>query len=171
METLSSPQLASDLAVHCIAAGAQAEELLRQLRKHTDDIHLTMGLKKLYLSTMRNALAVETKLMKVQALRQQRNPDACSADTDAETVRINEQCIMRVADAAPQAATKPPPETARKAASAPPVNQNIEGNISEYETNSHCVAFETELMAQPWNRGYTGDKAAYLRPAAREMAA
>src|ERR1700760_3925511 len=42
-----------DLAAHCIAARAQAEEMLRLLRQHADDIALVMRLNAQYGSMLR----------------------------------------------------------------------------------------------------------------------
>src|ERR1700733_9562032 len=46
-----------DLAAHCIAARAQAEEMLRLLRLHADDILLVMRLNAQYGSMLRTSLS------------------------------------------------------------------------------------------------------------------
>ena len=54
-----------DLAAQCIAARAQAEDLLRLLRQHATDIGLVMRLNAQYASMVRTSLAVLVRLMRV----------------------------------------------------------------------------------------------------------
>src|ERR1700729_1871140 len=73
----------ADLAAQCIAARAQAEELLRLLRQHADDIGLVMRLNAQYGSMVRTSLSVHGRLMRVQALRQKRERTDSAANQDA----------------------------------------------------------------------------------------
>jgi hypothetical protein len=57
----------ADLAAQCIAARAQAEDLLRLLRQHADDIQLVMRLNAQYGSMVRTSLSIHGRLMGVQA--------------------------------------------------------------------------------------------------------
>lgn len=143
----------ADLAAQCIAARAQAEDILRLLRQHAGDIGLTIRLNAQYASMVRTSLAVHGRLMRVQAIRQKREAIAGAANQDAWTQHIAEQCMLMVVDpdAGPRKATLP--EAAQQPTlpeSAPPTdgNQTIEENVSEKETNSQDVAFETWLSAQ-----------------------
>src|ERR1700733_5436508 len=61
----------ADLAAQCIAARAQAEEMLRLLRQHADDIQLVIRLNAQYGSMVRTSLSVHGRLMRVQGGRQQ----------------------------------------------------------------------------------------------------
>ena len=61
-----------DLAAQCIAARAQAEDILRLLRENAHDIALVMRLNAQYTSMMRMSLSVHTHLMRAQAVRQKR---------------------------------------------------------------------------------------------------
>src|SRR3978361_2550098 len=62
----------ADLAGQCIAARAQAEDLLRLLRRHADDIGLVMRLNAQYNSMVRTSLSVHGRLMRGPALRHKR---------------------------------------------------------------------------------------------------
>jgi hypothetical protein len=158
----------ADLAAQCIAARAQAEDVLRLLRQHAGDIHMTIRLNAQYTSMVRTSLSVHARLMRVQALRQKRETAADAAETDACALHIAERSMMEMADAAwPEAA----PKAAPAAAPAPDRNQKIDEIVSEMGTISHNVAFETRVNAQPWSRGFTGANEAHRPAATREVMA
>ena len=147
----------ADLAAHCIAARAQAEEMLRLLRHHADDIGLVMRLNAQYASTVRTSLSVHARLMRVQALRQKREAIDGAATRDAWPLQVAEQSMLGVVD--PDAGVPEPawpravPVAVPVAAPAPCVDQKIEDNASETETNSQDAAFETWLNTQLGNQG------------------
>jgi hypothetical protein len=138
----------ADLAAQCIAARGQAEDLLRLLRQHADDIGLVIRLNAQYGSMVRTSLSVHARLMRVQALRQKREAIDGAANQDARALHVAERSMLEVVDA-----DAAPPE-----ASAAGVDQSIEENVSENGIDSHNAAFETWLSAQPWSRpsGETG---------------
>src|ERR1700709_2292364 len=72
-----------DLAAQCIAARAQAEEMLRLLRQNADDIGLVLRLNAQYASMVRTSLSVLGRLMRVQAVRQKRQAVEGAANQDA----------------------------------------------------------------------------------------
>jgi hypothetical protein len=170
-----------DLAAQCIAARAQAEDLLRLLRQHAGDIALVMRLNAQYGSMVRTSLSVHARLMRVQAQRHKREAIDGAASADARARDIAELSMLKVAlqDAGPRQPTSPEqarpksPEPARAAspkvapvetrptsltgAPADCVTQMIDEPISENGTNSQDVAFETWLSEQPWNRGGSGE--------------
>ena len=158
----------ANLAAQCIAARAQAEDVLRLLRQNAGDILMTIRLNAQYASMVRTSLSVHARLMRVQALRQKRAAAGETAETDACARHIAERAMMEMADVAlPEAA----PKAAPAAAPALPADQKIEKPVSKYGTNSHSTAFETPLSAQPWNRGFTGANGTYRRTAVREVMA
>src|ERR1700759_2233724 len=61
-----------DLAAQCVAARAQAEDILRLIRQNADDIGLVMRLNAQYASMVRTSLPVHARLMRTQAVRQKR---------------------------------------------------------------------------------------------------
>jgi hypothetical protein len=138
----------ADLAAQCIAARAQAEDLLRLLRQHAGDIGLVMRLNAQYGSMLRTSLSVHGRLMRVQALRHKREAIDGAATADAWALHVAERSMLEVldADAALQAAW---PEVAPVAvpveAPAAGVDQRVAGNVSENRTNSQDAAFETSL--------------------------
>ena len=150
-----------DLAAQCIAARAQAEDVLRLLRQHTDDIQLIMRLNAQYASMVRASLSVHARLMRVQALRRKREAIEGTAKEDEWTLHIAEQSMPKVADPKPR-----PPEAARPkpAPVAAPMSQGSpKKSVSENKTNSHNAAFETLMSAQPWNQRPTGSGQTGLR--------
>ena len=87
-----------DLAAQCIAARAQAEDILRLLRENTDDIQLMMRLNAQYASMVKTSLSVHARLMRVQAVRQKRDAIESSAKEDEWTLHAAEQSMLKVAD-------------------------------------------------------------------------
>ena len=160
-----------DLAAQCIAARAQAEEMLRLIRQHAGDIELVMRLNAQYGSMVRTSLSVHGRLMRVQAVRQKREAIDGAATEDAWTAHMAERSMMRVADpnAKPQQAARP----AAPAVEAPAagVDQRIEENVSENGMDSQGTAFETWLSEQPWNRGSRGLSKAGMGAVVREAMA
>jgi hypothetical protein len=144
----------ADLAAQCIAARAQAEEMLRLLRQHAGDIGLVLRLNAQYGSMVRTSLSVHGRLMRVQALRQKREAMDGAANEDAWALHVAERSMLGVVD--PDAGPAAWPGAAPVEAPAAAVDLRIEDNVSEDEANSQDAAFETWLSAQPWNRGSRG---------------
>ena len=98
-----------DLAAQCIAARAQAEEMLRLVRQNADDIGLVMRLNAQYGSMARTSLSVHGRLMRTQALRQKREAIDGAANQDAWAQHIAERSMLGVVDpdAGPQQAAWP----------------------------------------------------------------
>src|ERR1700712_4365834 len=88
----------ADLAAQCIAARAQAEEMLRLIRQNADDILLVMRLNAQYGSMVRTSLSVHGRLMRVQALRQKREAVEGAAHEDAWALHMAEQSMLGVVD-------------------------------------------------------------------------
>jgi hypothetical protein len=164
-----------DLAAQCIAARAQAEEMLRLLRQHPSDINLVMRLNAQYASMVRTSLSVLGRLMRVQALRQKREAMDGAANQDAWAQHIAEQSMLLVADpdSGPQQAALPqvPPVPTRVDPPATCADQRVPDDISENATNSQDAAFETWLSEQPWNRASTGSGETGLSEILREAMA
>jgi hypothetical protein len=156
-----------DLAAQCIAARAQAEEMLRLLRQNADDIGLVMRLNAQYASMVRTSLSVLGRLMRVQALRQKREAMDGAEKQDAWAQHIAERSILLVADpdAEPQQAAWPKAASVATRVEPPAarVDQSVTENISEKATKSQDAAFETWLSAQPWNLGSRGSGETGLR--------
>src|SRR5476649_1700260 len=156
----------ADLAAQCIAARAQAEEMLRLLRQHADDIGLVMRLNAQYGSMVRTSLSVHARLMRVQALRHKREAIDGAANQDAWALHVAERSMLEVVDA-----DAGPLEAAPVEASAACAEQRIEEYVSENGTNSQDAAFETWLSAQSRNLGSGGSIETDLRDVVREAMA
>src|SRR5476651_1250760 len=88
----------ADLAAQCIAARAQAEDVLRLLRQHAGDIGLVMRLNAQYGSMVRTSLSVHGRLMRVQVLRQKREAIEGAANADAWALDVAERSMLAVVD-------------------------------------------------------------------------
>jgi hypothetical protein len=152
-----------DLAAQCIAARAQAEEMLRLVRQHADDIALVMRLNAQYGSMVRTSLSVLERLMRVQAVRQKREAIEAAASEDAWTQHAAERSMLKVADPDAQPPQAARPEAAPVEAPAAGVDQRIDDNVSEHWEKSQDMAFETWLSEQPWNRRSKGSEETDLR--------
>ena len=165
----------ADLAAHCIAARAQAEEMLRLVRQHAGDIDLVMKLSAQYGSMVRTSLSVHGRLMRVQAVRQKREAIEGAATEDAWTLHVAERSMLKVVDpnAKPQQAARPAaaPGVAPVEEPGACVDQRIEKDVSENGANSQGVAFETRLSEHPWNRGSRGSGETGLSEGVREAMA
>ncbi len=142
----------ADIASHCIASRAQAEEMLRLVRKNDHDPELMVKLNKQYASMMRLWMAVHARLRQAQAERRKRDADPVTENADAWARYIAERSMLDVVlaqpEAEPVAAPVAAPVKAPAAAPAARANPGIEQNVSENATNSHDVAFETPLSGQ-----------------------
>jgi hypothetical protein len=151
----------ADLAAQCIAARAQAEEMLRLLRHHANDIGLVMRLNAQYGSMVRTSLSVHGRLMRVQALRQKREAIAGAANEDAWALHVAERSMLAVVDPDSELPEAAGPEVAPVAtqveAPATCVDQKSENDVSETGTHSQDAAFETVLSEQPWNSRGSGE--------------
>jgi hypothetical protein len=138
----------ADLAAQCIAARAQAEDVLRLLRQHADDIGLVMRLNAQYGSMVRTSLAVHGRLMREQALRQKRESFDDTANADARAGHVAERSMLGVVDADAGSVEAAPVE-----ALADCVDPRNKENVSLHGMNSHIAGFETRLSQQPGNWG------------------
>jgi hypothetical protein len=157
----------ADLAAQCIAARAQAEEMLRLLRQNADDILLVMRLNAQYGSMVRTSLSVHARLMRMQALRRKREAMDGATNQDAWAQHIAERSMLGVVDpnAGPRQATLP------EAAPAADVDQRIEEHVSEDGINSQDAAFETWLSAQFQDRAPGRPDSSRLHEVMREAMA
>ena len=163
-----------DLAAQCIAARAQAEDILRLLRQHAGDIQLVMRLNAQYGSMVRTSLSAHARLMRVQALRHKREAIEGAANEDARLRHVVERSMLRVvdADAARLAASaRAAPVGAPVGAPAACEDQSSEDPVSQEEMNSHDAAFETWLSAQSWNQGSKESGKTGLHPDRHEATA
>ena len=160
-----------DLAAQCIAARAQAEDLLRLIRQNAHDIGLVMRLNAQYASMVRTSLSVQGRLMSVQAVRQKREAIEGAASQDAWTLDVTERSMLQVADPGARLRRPAAPAAAPVAAPATDPVQRTERNVSNNETTSQNTAFETRMSAQPQNRGPIGSGETGPRPVAPEAMA
>ncbi|HBK04305.1 MAG TPA: hypothetical protein DDZ81_00390 [Acetobacteraceae bacterium] len=116
----------AELAAQCIAARAQAEDVLRLIRLHANDINLVIKLNAQYSAMVRASLAVHNRLLREQQQRRKRETTHSAADQDEWTRDIAAQAML---SAIPLEPTVP---------QAPPV-----AALSKSGTNSHILKNET----------------------------
>jgi hypothetical protein len=141
-----------DLAAQCIAARAQAEEMLRLVRQNAGDIALVMRLNAQYASMVRTSLSVLGRLMRVQAVRQKREATEGAAPQDAWTLHVTERSMLQVVDPNAEPRQAAVPEAAPIAVPAACLDQKSAENVSENGADSQDTAFETWMSEQPWKR-------------------
>jgi len=129
----------ADLAAQCVAMRAQADHVLRALRKHEGDIAVEMKLNAQYNAMVRTSSAVLGRLQRTQAIRYKREADGAALKADESTqyvvVRYMQQAMEAgpapaapAGQAAPAPAAEPPapvpaaiaPKPASALAAAPP---------------------------------------------------
>lgn len=84
----------AELAAQCIAARAQAEDVLRLIRLHANDINLVIKLNAQYSAMVRASLAVHNRLLRDQQQRYKRETTHSAADQDQWTHHIAEQSML-----------------------------------------------------------------------------
>jgi hypothetical protein len=88
----------ADIAAHCIAARAQAEDVLRLIRVHAGDVQIVMKLHAQYALMERTAASVRTLLQRLQTARRKREPDSNPAAADELARYIAARTMRQVLD-------------------------------------------------------------------------
>ena len=101
----------AELAAQCVAARAQAEEMLRLIRVHAADINLVVKLNAQYASMIRTSLSAHNRLRREQQQRRNRDTNHDAADQDEWTRHIATQAMLGVLPNAAHPASIPNPET------------------------------------------------------------
>jgi hypothetical protein len=90
------------LATQCIAARAQAEDVLRQIRKHDgDDIRIIIKLNAQYVAMVRTSLGAHGHLLRAQAVRHKREANPAALKADEWTQHIAASAMQQALDAGP----------------------------------------------------------------------
>ena len=110
----------AELAAQCIAARAQAEDLLRLIRVHANDIKIVIKLNAQYAAMIRASLSAHNRLLSEQQQRSKRETNHDAADQDEWTRHIATQAML---EALPSARGRP--------------------EIPKQETKSHTQKTET----------------------------
>ena len=110
----------AELAAQCIAARAQAEDLLRLIRVHANDIKIVIRLNAQYAAMIRASLSAHNRLLSEQQQRSKRETNHDAADQDEWTRHIATQAML---EALPSARGRP--------------------EIPKQETKSHTQKTET----------------------------
>ena len=110
----------AELAAQCIAAQAQAEDLLRLIRVHANDIKIVIKLNAQYAAMIRASLSAHNRLLSEQQQRSKRETNHDAADQDEWTRHIATQAML---EALPSARGRP--------------------EIPKQETKSHTQKTET----------------------------
>jgi hypothetical protein len=113
----------ADIAAHCVAARAQAEDVLRLIRFHAGDTPLVMKLNAQYALMERTAGSIRTQLQRLQAARHKREKDSDPASADEWARHIAARLMQRALDQGPVSAAPaaPPAEPILDAEPPPPL--------------------------------------------------
>ena len=99
----------AELATQCIAARAQAEDLLRLIRLHGGDINLVIRLNAQYAAMIRASLSAHNRLVRAQQQRRKHETSHDGADQDEQTRHIAARAMLSAlpapAECAPVAKT------------------------------------------------------------------
>jgi hypothetical protein len=100
----------ADIAAHCVAARAQAEDVLRLIRFHAGDTPLVMKLNAQYALMERTAGSVRTQLQRLQVARHKREKDSDPASADEWARHIAARLMQRALDQGPVPAAPAAPQ-------------------------------------------------------------
>ena len=101
----------AELAAQCIAARAQAEDLLCLIRLHANDINIVIKLNAQYAAMIRASLSAHNRLLREQQQRRKREATHGAADQDERTRHIAAQAMLTALPSAPNAPNIPKQET------------------------------------------------------------
>ena len=101
----------AELAAQCIAARAQAEDLLRLIRVHANDIKIVIRLNAQYAAMIRASLSAHNRLLQEQQQRRKRETNPEAADQDEWTRHIAAQAMLEALPSAPARSEGPKQET------------------------------------------------------------
>jgi len=91
----------ADLAAQCVAMRAQADHVLRLLRKHAGNIAVEMKLNAQYHAMVRTSSAVLGRLQRTQAIRHKREADSAALKADESTRYVVVRYMQQAMDAGP----------------------------------------------------------------------
>ena len=124
----------AELAAQCIAARAQAEDLLRLIRVHADDINLVIRINAQYAAMIRASLSVHNRLLREQQQRRKREATPDAADQDEWTRHIAAQTMLSELPGVPQ-----PPAVAKS---------ETESHTPEVETPKKQPTYDPDTLAR-----------------------
>lgn len=99
----------ADLAAQCMAARAQAEEILGLIRRHAGDIELVIKLNTQYTAMVRTSLAVHDHLLREQARRRKREETHGAAAADDKIREYATGMMLRALYEEPETSQKSHP--------------------------------------------------------------
>jgi len=139
----------AELAAQCVAMRAQADHVLRALRKHEGDIAVEMKLNAQYNAMVRTSSAVLGRLQRTQAIRHKREADGAALKADESTQYVVTRWMQQAMEAGPV----PAAPTAERAAPAPAAELPAPGSdpvpIAQPPVPSVAAAPAPELAAAP----------------------
>ena len=100
----------AEIAAQCIAARAQAEDVMRLIRLHADDIRLVIKLNAQYATMVRTSLSAHGHLLRQQQQRSKREATQSLADNDEWAIHIAGTTMLHALDTQPQPAAAPAQE-------------------------------------------------------------
>jgi hypothetical protein len=131
----------AELAAQCVAARAQAEDLLRLIRLHVSDINIVIKLNAKYAAMVRASLSAHNRLLRRQQQRRKRETTHSAADQDEWTRHIAAQAMIGVLATAPQRPTVAKQETkSRTRGNETPKRRQQDDPVTVARVNAHIDA-------------------------------
>ncbi|HBK07717.1 MAG TPA: hypothetical protein DDZ81_18005 [Acetobacteraceae bacterium] len=109
----------AELAAQCVAARAQAEDVLRLIRLHAADVNLVIRLNAQYAAMIRASLAAHSRLLREQQQRRKRETTHGATDQNEWTRHIAAEAMLAALPSAP----KPQPIQKQETKSQPPKDE------------------------------------------------
>jgi hypothetical protein len=106
-------------AAQCIAARAQAEDVMRLIRVHAGDIQVVIKLNAQYTAMVRASFGAHGHLLRAQAVRHKREQSGAALSADDWTQHIATRSMQQALDAGPPPPAPPAAEHAAPAAEEP----------------------------------------------------
>jgi hypothetical protein len=108
-------------AAQCVAARAQAEDVMRLIRVHAGDLQAVIKLNAQYVAMSRTSFAAHGHLLRAQAVRHKREANERTLNTDEWTQHIAASSLQQALDRGPLPGTLAAEQSApAQAAEAPP---------------------------------------------------
>jgi len=139
----------AELAAQCVAMRAQADHVLRALRKHEGDLAVETKLNAQYNAMVRTSSAVLGRLQRTQAIRHKREADGAALKADESTQYVVTRWMQQAMEAGPVPAAPTAERAAPAPAGEPPTPGSDPVPIAQPPAPAPAAAPAPDLSAAP----------------------
>jgi hypothetical protein len=140
----------AELAAQCVAARAQAEDVLRLIRLHAADINMVLRLNAQYATMVRASLAAHNHLMREQQQRYKRETTHGAADQDEWTQHIAAEAMLSAVQSAPKLPQISKPDTESRAPENETPARRLEPEFHAVASINAHIDAATRAAAPDW---------------------